>query len=111
MHTGIDIKASVGENVAAVWSGRISATSHSKPYTGYGYYIDVQHTNGVMSRYAHLSKILVKVGDEVKQGDIIGLAGNTGHVMSGGKDVTGNFEDPNSERSKGKGLIYILKSE
>lgn len=103
MHTGIDIGASVGETVVAVWSGHVSATSHAKPYTGYGYYIDVQHDNGVMTRYAHLSQILVQVGSVVQQGDTIGLSGNTGHVMSGGKDVQGNYDDPNSDRSKGKG--------
>ena len=48
--------------------------------TGYGYYIDIQHDNGYITRYAHLSTIEVKKDDEVTDGFIIGYSGATGGV-------------------------------
>ena len=45
---------------------------------GYGHYVLIKHPNGLQTLYAHLSKRLLKVGDEVFPGDIVGLAGNSG---------------------------------
>ena len=50
--------------------------------SGYGYVVYIDHEGGSQTRYAHLSKILVKVGQKVKQGERIALSGNTG-VTSG----------------------------
>ena len=47
-------------------------------YSGYGYCVDVQHANGVLTRYGHLSKISVSVGQSVSQYDTIAYSGNTG---------------------------------
>ena len=46
--------------------------------TGYGYVIYINHTDGRQTRYGHLSKVLVKVGQTVQQGTKIALSGNTG---------------------------------
>lgn len=46
---------------------------------GYGLYIDIAHANGYVTRYGHLSTIVVEVGDEVSGGQIIGTSGNTGN--------------------------------
>ena len=47
--------------------------------SGYGYVVYIDHGNGVQTRYGHLSKILVRVGETVKQGERIALSGNTGN--------------------------------
>ncbi len=75
VHRGVDISNSVGTKIYASGNGVVI---ESKYGYSYGNYILIQHKNGFVTRYAHLSKRLVKVGDEVKQGDLIGLMGNTG---------------------------------
>jgi murein DD-endopeptidase MepM/ murein hydrolase activator NlpD len=75
MHTGIDIHGEVGEPVRATADGVISAAGWSG---GYGRSIDVDHGNGLSSRYAHLSSIDVRVGQSVKTGQIIGRLGTSG---------------------------------
>jgi hypothetical protein len=102
-HYGIDIAANMGTNVLACWDGKVSFVSTSNAYSDYGYYIDIIHQNNIRTRYAHLSKILVKKGDTVKAGQVIGKIGNTGHVTYNGVAVTGSYSDPNSQRSKGLG--------
>ncbi len=74
-HRGIDISNNIGTKVYVSGNGVVI---ESKFGNSYGNYILVQHKNGFRTRYAHLSKRLVKVGAEVKQGDLIGLMGNTG---------------------------------
>lgn len=48
-------------------------------YAGYGNCVDIDHGNGVISRYGHLSKINVSLGQSVSQGEVIALSGNTGN--------------------------------
>jgi murein DD-endopeptidase MepM/ murein hydrolase activator NlpD len=48
-------------------------------YSGYGYCVDIQHANGVTSRYGHLSSIKVSVGQTVSQYEVVALSGNTGN--------------------------------
>jgi murein DD-endopeptidase MepM/ murein hydrolase activator NlpD len=102
-HSGIDIAANVGESVLAAWDGKVKVVSFSNLYNGYGRYIDIVHEGGVVTRYAHLHGVQVRVGETVKAGDIIGSVGNTGNVRYNGKPVTGSYSDPNSERAKGLG--------
>lgn len=78
-HKGQDWATPVGTTVMASCGGRVSKAGWG---SGYGYVIYIDHEDGKQTRYAHLSKILVKVGDYVKQGQRIALSGNTG-ITSG----------------------------
>lgn len=75
-HYGVDIANSVGTSVLAS-DGGVVVTANSNGGT-YGKYINIDHQNGHVTRYAHLSQIEVEVGEVVSQGQIIGLMGNTG---------------------------------
>lgn len=75
-HTGIDIRASLGSNVYATASGEVIKAGWN---TAYGNMIIIDHGNGITSLYGHASKLLVKVGDTVNQGDTIMKAGSTGY--------------------------------
>ncbi|MGC8739280.1 MAG: M23 family metallopeptidase [Candidatus Hydrogenedens sp.] len=79
VHKGIDIIVPLGTPVIATADGivRLSGTMR-----GYGLLIVVEHADGIHSAYAHLSKLLVKVGDVIKEGDILGLSGATGRVTT-----------------------------
>ncbi len=76
-HTGVDIIAAPGTPVMAA-AGGVVATSAFLPE--YGIVVDVDHDNGLTSRYAHLSKSLVKVGDVVMKGQVVAQVGNTGRT-------------------------------
>ncbi len=75
-HFGQDLSLNVGDSVLAAFDGIVRVRQFER--NGYGNYLVVRHANGLESLYGHLSKFLVKVGDEVKAGDLIGLGGNTG---------------------------------
>ena len=74
-HKGQDWATPVGTTVVASCGGRVSKAGWG---SGYGYVVYIDHEDGRQTRYAHLSKILVSVGDYVKQGQRIALSGNTG---------------------------------
>jgi murein DD-endopeptidase MepM/ murein hydrolase activator NlpD len=75
MHEGIDFPADVGTPILAAASGKvIAAESHA----AYGKMIDIDHGNGLVSRYAHTSMMFVKVGDLVVRGQRIAAVGTTG---------------------------------
>lgn len=76
MHNGIDIANAVGTKIVAARSGRVVFAGWDDG--GYGYKIDIRHSDGSMSRYAHNSRLLVRVGDDVAQGVPISLMGSTG---------------------------------
>lgn len=76
-HGGVDIGTPTGTRVFATKSGVV--TEAKVGYNGgYGNYITLRHDDGTMSRYGHLSKLLVKTGERVDQGSNIALSGNTG---------------------------------
>jgi hypothetical protein len=75
--TGIDIAATLGEAVRAVRSGVVKEAGGDTCCL-YGYYVIVEHDGGWTSLYGHVSEILVEPGDRVEQGDVLGLAGDTG---------------------------------
>lgn len=75
-HYGDDIRLKVGDSVRSVFDG-IVRVAHYDRY-GYGHYILIRHYNGLETLYGHLSKRLVKIGDVVKAGELIGLGGSTG---------------------------------
>lgn len=76
MHTGIDLTAPTGTKVYATGNGKIVKAGMSKG--GYGNRIIIDHGFGYKTVYAHLSKILIKIGTKVKRGELIGLVGSTG---------------------------------
>jgi murein DD-endopeptidase MepM/ murein hydrolase activator NlpD len=76
-HTGVDIIASPGTQVVAAAGGVVAAVEF---HPEYGNTVDVDHDNGLTSRYAHLLKSSVKVGDVVMKGQSIAQVGNTGRT-------------------------------
>ncbi len=76
IHAGVDWACSVGTTIMASCGGTVVQAGWNG---GYGYAVVIQHSNGTMTRYAHMSKILVNVGQYVTQGEKIGLSGNTGN--------------------------------
>ena len=75
LHTGIDFRAETGADVKSTGAGRVTVAENSG---GYGNMVEIDHGQGVSTRFGHLSAILVRVGDRVEAGDIIGRAGSTG---------------------------------
>ena len=76
-HNGIDIGAKYGTIVVAARAGRAVAVENA-PYA-YGRWITIEHDNGLITMYAHLSLQSVAVGREVDKGEIIGYMGSTGY--------------------------------
>lgn len=75
MHAGIDFKGAVGSQIYAAAGGRVTYAGWK---AGYGKAIEVTHGNGMLTRYAHLSRIGVKIGQKVAAGSTIGGLGSTG---------------------------------
>ncbi len=78
-HTGIDIGGAAYSAPILAAADGVVVKSH-KGWYGYGHYIVIDHGNGVRTLYAHNSKLYVKVGDRVKQGDTIAALGATGNA-------------------------------
>ncbi|HXK55798.1 MAG: M23 family metallopeptidase [Gammaproteobacteria bacterium] len=74
-HQGVDIASKRGSPVHAVASGVVM---EARKKSGYGYYIEINHADGLVTKYAHNSKVFVESGDLVEKGDIIGLVGSSG---------------------------------
>ena len=76
-HDGIDIAGPYGTEIFASADGKVIKAEEST--TGDGNHIVIEHANGYYTLYAHCSELLAKVGDEVKQGDVIAKMGSTGN--------------------------------
>jgi len=77
MHRGVDFAASSGTPIYATADGVVT---HSGWHSGYGRLIKIQHEFGIETRYAHLSRLKVKVGQRVSRGDRIGAMGSSGRA-------------------------------
>ncbi len=77
-HNGIDFAAPYGTPIIAAASGKVVVSKTGGWGGGYGNYVVVQHQNGTQTLYAHMSEVLVKVGDQVQQSQEIGKMGSTG---------------------------------
>lgn len=77
-HPGIDITATRGTEVVASADGYVSEVTKSELLAGYGNTIELSHSQTLSSRYAHLETILVRQGQKVKKGQVIGTVGNSG---------------------------------
>lgn len=75
-HPGIDIAAEVGTQEFAAGAGQVVFAG----WGSYGIYVEIDHGNGFHSIYGHMSAVLVKTGDSVTQGQLIGLMGATGRA-------------------------------
>src|SRR3954469_24046528 len=75
MHTGLDLHGETGDPVRATADGKVTSAGWSG---GYGRVIDIDHGNGMSTRYGHLSAIDVRVGQSIRTGQIIGRIGSTG---------------------------------
>lgn len=109
MHPGIDFAAYVGFPIHATAAGTVIT---AEPAGGYGNMVEIDHGNGVTTRYGHMSKILVKAGQIVQKGAIIGLAGSTGrstgpHVHYEVR-IDGNAIDPIRYINAGRQLQPLL---
>ena len=76
MHYGMDFSAKTGTEIYATGDGVISKVKKSK--RGYGNYVKINHGFGYETLYAHMSKYIVKRGQKVKRGEVIGYVGNSG---------------------------------
>ena len=77
MHKGVDISLQVGDTVRAALDGRVSRVDVDPK--GYGLFVVIRHSNGLETRYGHLSRALVGAGAPVMAGDAIALGGNSGN--------------------------------
>jgi murein DD-endopeptidase MepM/ murein hydrolase activator NlpD len=76
LHAGMDFSAKTGTPIYATGDGKISKVRRSRK--GYGNHVVIEHGYGYKTLYAHMSKYIVKKGQKVKRGDVIGYVGNTG---------------------------------
>lgn len=74
-HKGIDIPAPIGTPIVAIDSGKVISAGKAN---GYGQWVRIQHSDGTVSIYGHISSYCVKVGDRVKSGQTIATVGNAG---------------------------------
>ncbi len=75
MHTGFDYRGASGEPVAAAEAGTVVSAGREG---GYGNYVRIDHGDGLMTAYAHMSRFSVKTGQCVGKGEVIGTIGATG---------------------------------
>ncbi|MCO5073642.1 MAG: M23 family metallopeptidase [Rhizobiaceae bacterium] len=75
LHSGMDFRSSVGQPVRATGSGKVI---HAGWNGGYGRMVEIDHGEGLTTRYAHMSKVAVAVGQTVKAGELLGNSGNSG---------------------------------
>jgi murein DD-endopeptidase MepM/ murein hydrolase activator NlpD len=123
----LDFKVKKGTKICAARSGVVSSMREDSDKGGLkeehlsdGNYIIIQHRDGSSGMYWHLQKdgVLVNVGDTVKQGQLIGLSGNTGysafphlHFEVQGKDAAGNFKQLPTRFKTNKGVLYLKPSK
>lgn len=109
MHTGIDFRAATGTPVLATAPGTVEATG---PQGGYGLAVDLDHGGGLATRYGHLSRIAVAIGQTVQPGDVIGYAGSTGRStgphLHYETRVDGEAVDPSDWLAAGERLTAFL---
>jgi murein DD-endopeptidase MepM/ murein hydrolase activator NlpD len=75
LHPGVDLVQDYGSEIRATAGGRVT---HAGPMGGYGDMVEVDHGNGLVTRYGHMSEVLVAEGQDVKAGAVLGRLGSTG---------------------------------
>ena len=109
MHTGVDLRGEIGEPVRATATGKVTIAGWDG---GYGNMVELDHGNGLATRYGHLSKILVKPGQFVRIGETVGLIGSTGRStgphLHYETRVNGEAVDPQKFLRAGEKLAGVL---
>ena len=80
LHTGMDFSATRGTPIYATGNGKVSKVKRSR--RGYGNHVVINHGYGYKTLYAHMTKYIVKKGQSVKRGEIIGYVGSTGKSVA-----------------------------
>ena len=75
LHPGVDLAEPYGAEIHAAAAGRVT---HAGPAGGYGIMVEIDHGNGLATRYAHMSEALVEEGETVEKGAVLGRLGSTG---------------------------------
>ena len=75
LHPGVDLTEAWGAEIHATAAGRVT---HAGPMGGYGVMVEIDHGNGLVTRYAHMSRALVEEGQDVAQGAVLGKMGSSG---------------------------------
>jgi murein DD-endopeptidase MepM/ murein hydrolase activator NlpD len=75
LHSGVDLVEAYGSDIHAAGAGRVV---HAGPIGGYGLMVEIDHGDGLTTRYGHLSETLVGEGDELGKGAVVGRLGSTG---------------------------------
>lgn len=119
LHKGVDLACDTGTPVYATGDAFVEKSQQGYRRSGYGQNLLLKHKFGYQTRYAHLSKRLVSVGDTIRRGDIIGLAGSTGgstgphlhyEVIVRGEVVNPvNFFDRNMSREEYENLMLQVR--
>ena len=95
LHSGIDFRARTGEPVYATAAGRVVSAGRAG---GYGKLVEIDHGNGLTTRFAHLSVISVDEGDEVAAGDLVGAparrAARPARICTNETRIDGRAVDP-----------------
>jgi murein DD-endopeptidase MepM/ murein hydrolase activator NlpD len=78
LHAGVDITGRAGTPIRAAATGQVAIAG---PMGGYGNYVCIQHTARLSTCYAHLSRFATRKGEVVRQGQVVGLVGCTGHCF------------------------------
>lgn len=109
-HLGVDISTRGGTGpgapVLAVDGGTVVSAGDSVSHWTYGNEININHGNGLYTRYAHLSKISVRVGQKVSKGQIIGTEGNTGNSEGTHLHIEVHKGIPNGQRVDPMGYLH-----
>jgi len=77
-HDGVDISLPAGTSVVATAPGTVLLANTSNQISGFGNYIEIDHGNGIITRYAHLGELKVRWGQKVNKGQAIGSIGSSG---------------------------------
>ncbi|MDF2601772.1 MAG: murein DD-endopeptidase MepM [Methylobacterium brachiatum] len=112
LHTGLDLRAESGEPARATAPGRVSAADYAG---GYGNMVEVDHGHGVVTRFGHLARILVRPGQRVAAGDVVGLVGSTGRSTGAHLHyetrIDGEPVDPQRFLEAGGDLAAVLATD